>query len=312
MLTAIRGTTVGCGFLIAFATAAAGQGGTVLFDQSVESDHVSWDVLYSVYLPAGYNAGERYYPIVYLMPGGAEQTHNDWFVRGGAAETLDRLIETGEIPPVIAVSPDPRRTNRPEFNTYYLDDSDGSEKWETMFFEEFVPHVENQWRVLDDDHFRSAIGLSMGGYGALIYSYRNPEFFSAVAALSPAIRTDEQILAMDQPGWDRRYGQTWGVGLTGEERLHERYYEDSVFSQIEASKAEGQQNPTEILIDTGADDIFFEGSVLLHQLLRSQGEDERTLLSSHRFMIREGGHDWEYWRTGLPEALEFVTGVMEN
>lgn len=310
MLTTIRTTAMGIAF--AFATSAAADQGTVLFDQTVESDHVSWDTLYSIYLPAGYDAGERHYPIIYMLPGGAGQTHNDWFVRGGAAETLDRLIEAGEIPPVIAISPDPRRINRQEFNTYYLDDSDGSEKWETMFFEDFVPQVEERYRVIDDDHFRSAIGLSMGGYGALIYSYRNPEFFSAVAALSPAIRTDDQILAMDQAGWDRRYGQTWGVDLAGEERLHDRYYEDSVFAQIEASRTDGQQNPTEMLIDTGADDIFFEGSVLLHRLLRLQGDDERTLLSSHRFMIREGGHDWEYWRAGLPEALRFVTGVMEN
>lgn len=308
MTPSLKGAIAGLSLVCSFSAFA--QSGTVLFDQAVETDNLSWDPLYSVYLPAGYDQGERSYPIIYLMPGGAGQTHRDWFVRGDAAETLDRLIADGEIPPVIAVSPDPRRTTRPEFNTYYLDDSDGSELWETMFFSDFVTEIEERYRVLEDEGFRSAVGLSMGGYSGLIYSYRHPDFFAAVAALSPAIRTDEQILAMDQPGWDRRYGQTWGVGFEGEERLHDRYYDDSVFRQIELS--EGAPHSTELYIDTGADDVFFEGSVQLHRMLRSQGADERTLQSSHRFMIREGGHDWEYWRTGLPEALRFVTGVMQS
>src|SRR5690606_19474755 len=161
---------VALGMSLVGTAATSAQSGSVYFDQSVESDHVSWTPLYSVYLPAGYNEGERKYPVVYILPGGAGGTHNDWFVHGNAAETLDRMIASGEIPPLIVVSPDPRRTNRPEFNTYYLDDSDGSERWETMFFEDFVPTVEKRYRVLEESGTRAAIGLSMGGYGALIYS----------------------------------------------------------------------------------------------------------------------------------------------
>ena len=186
------------------ADAQSADRGTVLFDQSVETETVTWDPQYSVYLPAGYDQGERAYPIIYLLPGGAGQTHRDWFLAGGAAETLDRMIADGEIPPVVVISPDPRRTNRPEFNTYYLDDSDGSERWETMFFEDFVPQVEDRYNVLPEQQFRAAVGISMGGYGGLIYAFRHPDFLQAVAAIAPAIRTDEQILAMDQPGWDRR------------------------------------------------------------------------------------------------------------
>lgn len=312
MKSILYGALAGFGLALVSGVVANAQNGTVLFDQTIETAHVDWAPLYSIYLPHGYHEGERDYPVVYMLPGGAGQTHNDWFVRGEAAETMDRMIAEGEIPPMILISPDPRRTNRPEFNTYYLDDSDGSERWETMFFEDFVPQVEARFRVVDEAGFRSAIGLSMGGYAALLYTYRQPDFLTAVAALSPAIRTDAQILEMDQPGWDRRYGQTWGVGLEAEDRLHDRYYADSVFWQIEQVQAAGQVPATKILIDTGADDIFFEGSVLLHTMLRSEGSSERTLASSHRFMIREGGHDWPYWRSGLPEALRFVSRAMQD
>lgn len=312
MQSRLKGALAGLAIALGSACAATAQSGSVLFNQTIETEHLSWEPQYSVYLPPGYAEGSRHYPVIYLMPGGAGQTHNDWFISGAAAETLDRMIGAGEIPPVIAISPDPRRLNRPEFNTYYLDDSDGSERWETMFIEDFVPQVETRYRTLGDGKFRSAIGLSMGGYGALIYSYRHEGLFASVAALSPAIRTDEQILEMNQTGWDRRYGQTWGVGHEGEARLHDRYFKDSVFRQIEEFTAANREFSTQLLIDTGADDVFFEGSVLLHRLLRSQGNDERTLLSSHRFMVREGGHDWAYWRSGLPEALRFVTSVMED
>lgn len=312
MHTTLRGAVAGLGLALAAAFTAHAQSGSVLFDQTVETAHVSWDPLYSVYLPHGYESGERSYPIVYLLPGGAGMTHRDWFLAGGAAETLDRMIAEGEIPPVVVVSPDPRRLNRPEFNTYYLDDADGSERWETMFFEDFLPQVEQRYRVLAERQFRAIVGVSMGGYGGLIYAFRQPDVFAAVGALAPAIRTDAQIVEMNQAGWDRRYGQTWGVGLEGEARLSQRYYSDSVFWQIEQALAAGSLPRTQIMIDTGSNDIFFDGSVLLHQMLRSEGTSERTLSSAHRFRIGEGGHDWPYFRSAFPEAMRFVTNVMMN
>ncbi|WP_157969016.1 esterase family protein [Tropicimonas sp. IMCC34011] len=300
-----------CAAPIAMAQQAPASTGTVTFDAELESDALTWTPLYSVYLPPAYEENDRAYPVIYLMPGGAGQTHRDWFLKGGAAETFDRLIGSGEVPPFIAIVPDPRRTPQPQFNTYYLNDADGEVRYEDMFVQDLIPHVEETYRVLAEEEYRGIIGLSMGGFAALAYSMKYPDMFTAAAALSPAIRTDPQMLAMDQAGWDRRYGMIWGEGLEGEERLNEKYRADSVFAMIEDADAE-TLGATEYFIDVGSDDVFFEGSVLLHNMLRSEGTSERTFASDHRFMVREGGHVWSYWREGLPEAVRFVMGVMQN
>lgn len=285
--------------------------GTVAFDQEVETEAVTWTPLYSVYLPPSYEDNDRSYPVIYMLPGGAGQTHRDWFLKGAAAETFDDLIASGEVPPFIAVSPDPRRTPQPEFNTYFLNDSDGVIRYEDMFMTDLISHVESTYRALPEEQYRGVIGLSMGGFAALAYSLKYPETFIAAAALSPAIRSDDQILAMNQAGWDRRYGLIWGEGLEGSARLNDKYRADNVFAMIEEAD-ETKLSATKLFIDTGADDVFFEGSVHLHNLLRSEGTTERTFASDHRFMVREGGHDWTYWRTGLPEAVRFVTSVMQD
>lgn len=291
--------------------ARADQPGTVHSDWTMESEHLSWDLNYTIYFPPGYAGNDRKYPVIYLMQGGADHTHNYWFHYGRAARVFDDAINAGEVPPFIAVAPDARRLNDLDYNTYYMNDADGAERWEDMFVKEFVPHIEEIYPVIAGAGNRAIVGLSMGGYAALYYALKYPEMFAAAAALSPAIRTDEQIASMDQTGYDRRYGKAWGMGLEGEDRLTEAYYAYSVFEQIENASNEAIAG-TRLYIDTGADDVFFEGSVKLHAMLRSEGSTERTLRSDHRFMIREGGHDWEYWRTGLPGALRFVGGVLEQ
>jgi enterochelin esterase-like enzyme len=53
-------------------------------------------------------------------------------------------------------------------------------------------------------------------------------------------------------------------------------------------------------IDCGDDDFLFEGNSLLHIALRKKE-------IAHEFRVREGGHTWSYWRTALPQVLEFVS-----
>ncbi|MBM9594207.1 alpha/beta hydrolase [Roseitranquillus sediminis] len=297
--------------LLSAVSVLAQAAGTVEFDRAMESEILGWDLDYSIYYPPGFDENERKYPVIYLMQGGGSQTHNDWFLRGRAATIFDELISSGNMPPFIAVAPNARRTPEPEFNTYYMNDTDGGVRWEDMFVEEFVPHVEATYPVLASEDFRAIAGISMGGYAALAYSLKYPDMFVAAAALSPAIRTDEQIVNLDQPGYDRRYGKAWGMGLEADARLTDEYYSYSVFEMLENASDE-VIGGTEFFVDTGADDIFFDGSVLLHSMLRSEGETERTLSSNHRFMIREGGHTWDYWRSGLPEAIRFIGDVIED
>ena len=51
--------------------------------------------------------------------------------------------------------------------------------------------------------------------------------------------------------------------------------------------------------DYGDDDYLFRGNDALHTLMR-----KRNIPSE--FRMRDGAHTWEYWRTGLGDALKFI------
>ena len=58
-------------------------------------------------------------------------------------------------------------------------------------------------------------------------------------------------------------------------------------------------------IDCGDDDFLYEGNSLVHIALRKK---EVT----HEFRIRDGAHNWTYWRESLPEVLKFVSDAFHQ
>ncbi|MBP0614440.1 alpha/beta hydrolase [Jiella mangrovi] len=278
--------------------ALAVERGTVFEARRMPSRILGKDVAYTVYLPPKYEQSNRRYPVVYLLHGGWGGGNEDWFRHGGVDHILDRMIASGELPPLIAVTPEGRRDEADEFYTYYMNDADGGYRWKDMFHQEFIQHVERTYRVIAGRSARNAIGLSMGGYAALAYAFKDPELFASVAVLSGAIRTDWQVAYLDQAGYDRRFGKAWGMGLEGKERLNEHYRANSVFELLK-SFVPAAEKPTQFYFDCGADDVFFAGNAALHIKMRQRGIE-------HRFQIREGRHEWPYWRKTVPDALRFV------
>ena len=52
--------------------------------------------------------------------------------------------------------------------------------------------------------------------------------------------------------------------------------------------------------DCGDDDNLSEGNSLVHIAMRKKA-------IPHEFRIRDGAHNWTYWRAALPTVLEFVS-----
>jgi S-formylglutathione hydrolase FrmB len=203
------------------------------------------------------------------------------------------------------VTPEGRRDAANRNNTYYMNDADRVFRWEDMFVQDFVPTIEKQYRAIGTPKARAMAGLSMGGYAALAYPMRHPELFVAAAALSAAVRTDNQIVSMDQAGYDRRYGKALGMGLIGEARLNDYYRSYSVLHMVDVLPLQTLK-ATPFYIDCGADDrFFFDGNAILHEKLRDKGV-------THAFMIRPGIHDWDYWRSGMEGAVRFVAGRLQR
>ncbi|MFI6004803.1 alpha/beta hydrolase-fold protein [Streptomyces sp. NPDC051366] len=95
-------------------------------------------------------------------------------------------------------------------------------RYEDMFIEEFVPSVEQAHGLGGRAERRAVAGLSMGGYGALMYALRYPGRFGAAAGLSTAHFTDEGYRAMPMGEWNRFFGHAFARDLAGSARLTDR------------------------------------------------------------------------------------------
>ncbi len=135
----------------------------------------------AVYLPPNYDESpERRYPVLVMLSSHGRTNHyylgwNQWDET--MQQRLDRLISTGEMPPVIVVLPDCwTRLGGSQF----LDSSIGN--YATHLVEEIIPAVDANFHTLAHRNHRGVFGHSSGGYGALIHAMRNPHVFGAVAA----------------------------------------------------------------------------------------------------------------------------------
>ncbi|MDT3399379.1 alpha/beta hydrolase-fold protein [Streptomyces sp. B1866] len=309
--TLLTASTAATAALTAVGTAparAAAVGGTVRENVRMPSRVLGTDVLYSVYLPPGYGRGRtRTYPLLFLLHG-ITGDNTEWLRSGDARRILDTAILRGTVPPVVVIMPDGRRdvTRAPEDQdlTYFMDDADGSFRWAQMFTDELLPYAESRYHAGGAPGLRGVGGLSMGGFGALSAALHAPGLFGSAIGLSVGQRTDDQLVALDMAEYNWRYARAWGADLAGRARLNDRYRYWNPLDTIQRTPADTLAR-TAYYLDCGAYDPFFEGNAALHIALTRKNVP-------HRFMSREGAHEWPYWISGLPSALGFFADHLDR
>lgn len=288
------------GFIILLnATAACAQEKTRIMEAlSMASKILSQDVKYSIILPEDYYTSNKRYPVVYLLHGLGDN-ESSWLEYGQVSQVVDPAVKKGEIIPMIYVMPE-------GYRNYYVNDYAGKFMYEDMFIKELVPFIDKQYRTVADKNHRATLGYSMGGFGALVLPLRNPEVFTVSVPLSISVRSDAQYMTEDASGWDDQWGRLFGaVGVTGEGRLTDYYKQHSpfhIFAQQDISKLKDLK----LFIDNGDDEeTLCRSNEELHMLLRDRN-------FPHEFRVRNGGHEFQYWRDALPNGLRFISDAFEG
>jgi len=278
-------------FLLFLAIAACSQQpGKVLEQKVVKSAILNRNVKYTIYLPPDYESSQRSYPVVYLLHGYTDD-NTGWLQFGEIDRYADKAIADGTIPPMIIVMPNGD-------SSFYINSYDGKENYEDFFIKEFMPAIEKTYRIKGEKHYRAVAGLSMGGYGALIYSLKHPDLFAAAAPLSAAVFDDSTLMTMPDISWQNTFGQLYGRGLIGKDRLTKAWNDNSPLKLVETKSADALKQ-VRYWIDCGDDDFLSQGNCLLHIALMEKHVP-------HEFRIRDGAHNWTYWRTGITDALAFI------
>jgi S-formylglutathione hydrolase FrmB len=263
------------------AAQAAGRGECL----TVRSRTLAEPVGYCVFLPPSYDSDRaRRFPVLYYLHGlgGNEQM----FLRSGGWNLIQQMWERQELGEFIIVTP---RAG----SSFYLNSRDGQYRYEDFLLQEFLPLIENRYRVRAGRTSRGVAGISMGGYGALRLAFRRPDLFGAVATHSAAVVAELPAIEagsvargalrlfaevfgspVDRPFWDRNNP----LALA----------RSAILSRLK------------IYFDCGSQDEygFDSGAQALHNLLVSRRV-------AHEFHLYPGGHNWQYFAEYLPDSLEF-------
>lgn len=147
---------------------------------------------FNIYLPSGYyeNPNETY-PVVYHLGGyGSDyDTYLSTPSYGSDAEMMNALLNLCQILPMIIVTPDPNSILSGYGGCYYVN-STANGYFEDYFIKELIPYINKNYRQKKDINgnsapFRAIMGQSMGGFGALYYGLKYPNYFSTFAADTP-------------------------------------------------------------------------------------------------------------------------------
>lgn len=153
------------------------QSGQVLSGELVQSQR-GYPYRFMIYLPPCYaDQVEASYPVFYFIPGRGSDPAA-WFSAGaGINEIADQLILDKVILPFIIVTTE--NTNN---------DSHGSN-----VYNDLIPYVESEYRVLKNRNYRAVAGGSLGGITSYRLGFQYPETFSSVGMFgSGAISGEEQ------------------------------------------------------------------------------------------------------------------------
>ena len=141
-----------------------GSKGTVLRNQTIHSEILRRDMLYSIYLPAGYTDSKQY-PVLYLLHGwGGDQ--NEWWVYDDMADDADAMIASGEGPEMIILTPDGQTWR-------YIDNWNGNGlDYEQYFFEELMPYIETRYSIRRERQSRAIGESELTDMGSIVTNYQ--------------------------------------------------------------------------------------------------------------------------------------------
>lgn len=166
--------------------------GVVKSDLLFNSQRLGYQVMYSLYLPHGYDATVKM-PTVYVTDG-YEYMHPRM---GNMVTVLDNLIAQGKIKPVIAVFIDHRepinRSNNKRMTALAMNAS-----YYDFMAKELVPYIEAHYAAEPQPGSRAIIGTSMGGLAATYFAFSPQSVFGLAGIQSPAFWTQPRIYELCQ------------------------------------------------------------------------------------------------------------------
>ena len=252
-----------------------------IIERSIESKILGCKKNYCIYLPQGYADGGEQYPVLYLLHG-LTDNHTAWRDRGNIKNIATEIFKSGNAKEMVIVMPDAGTTHDGYFNR---------EGWryEDFFFEEFIPYIENNYRIKSGRNYRAVAGLSMGGGGTIGYALCHSGMFSSAYAMSALAGMVENSWISNDPDIRRRL-------------FIESVVEHNNITIVENAGEKMRDSIASVrwFIDVGDDDFLFDNNMDFIKAMRKQR-------IPYQLRVRDGGHTWQYWQQALYIALPYIS-----
>jgi len=233
-----------------------------------------------IYLPPGYS-GSRTYPVLFFFHGKDSNAATP-FTSLHMNTDADRLIASGQIQPLIIVSPEID-------NSYGVNSATATSaangysygKYYDYLQQELIPYIEFHYPVSSQRSKHYIGGFSMGGFVALNIALRNPSEFSKVGGHSAA---------------------TW-VNPNTVPALLMKQADSQLFQLAKTQDLSGMS----FYFDCGTADVpyFIQGEKTLTQTLKARHIPVQLHSSP-------GQHDNAYWQSNASNYLLFYAGTHEH
>jgi enterochelin esterase-like enzyme len=228
----------------------------------------------TVYTPP--NVAQIGLPIVILLHG-VYGSHWAWAMKAKVHETAQKMIDLGQIKPMILVMPSDGLYG--DGSGYMPHKTGNYEKW---IVEDVIQVVKEQILQATDESPVFITGLSMGGFGALRLGAKYPHVFRAFSGLSSITDLAQMRLFVSD-------FETLENDISAQ---------DNVLDWMLCNK--------DVLppfrLDCGRDDILVAYNRQLHLDLEKNG-------IPHIYEEYSGGHSWDYWAEHIGETLCFFSQV---
>lgn len=179
----------------------------------------------------------------------------------------------------------------PEGNSsYFMNAADrADDKYEDYIVHDLISDVEERFPVTSDRRHRAIAGVSMGGYGAIVLSFRHPDLFEFAAGLSPALDVPSRPFSIKRIGQWHDHRSIFGSWNGVVQKSEDPY--------LLAKSVDPGQSPY-FFLTCGDREGLFPANQRFSQLLR-------TRKFSYEFHdVRNAGHDWGQWNSQVPAMMQ--------
>ena len=255
---------------------------TITFNSTVLGKETYFNVLY----PDTYGQKDLLYPVLYLLHGMFQTGH--CFLEHGLEDVYSDLLSKQETKDMIIIMPYVEDSN-------YVDNYNGTMKYETYFHQELMPKVDEMFNINRDKI--ALAGFSMGGWGAMYYMSKYPEKFIAAQGMTPALWPENYL---DEIDWNSRTAHIDKVVL--ECFNNTEYFNQHCPQLVIRNSTRGIYENKHFRLAVGTDDYYFHNNHLFHFELNNKD-------IHHQFIVRRGGHKWVFWEYEIPLMLKWLNDI---